>query len=402
MAESQVSRARPITARPLRVGMVCPYSLSVPGGVQQQVMGLSRELRLMGIEVRVLAPCDGPPPATFVTPLGNSLPTSANGSMAPLAPDPSAQLRTIRALTDEDFDVLHLHEPFTPGPTQTAVLLHTAPIVATFHSAGESSAYRYLRRPVLAASHRIAHRVAVSKDAEELPKRYIGGEYEILYNGVELDAYRSSPTFPRSGPTIFFCGRHEERKGLDVLLAAMAQLPDDVRLWVAGTGPDTSRLRDQYATDRRIEWLGRVSDADKMARLKGASVFCAPSLHGESFGVVLIEAMAACTAIVASGIDGYRNVATDHIDALLVPPGDSIALADALKRVVYDQALRERLVARGAVRADDFSMRALAGLYADRYRIIAADRIARRLAESVAPPSPTRRMIAKVLGRQPV
>jgi hypothetical protein len=121
------------TARPrtLRVAMVSPYSLSVPGGVQAQVMGLSRELRSMGIEVRVLAPCDGPPPATFVTPLGKSLPTSANGSIAPLAPDPSAQLRTIRALTDEDFDILHLHEPFTPGPTQTALLMHTAPVIAT-------------------------------------------------------------------------------------------------------------------------------------------------------------------------------------------------------------------------------------------------------------------------------
>ena len=385
--------------RPLRVAMVSPYSLSVPGGVQAQVMGLSRELRAMGIEVRVLAPCDGPPPATFVTPLGKSLPTSANGSIAPLAPDPSAQLRTIRALTDEDFDVLHLHEPFTPGPTQTALLMHTAPVIATFHSAGESAAYKYLRRPVLAASHRIAHRVAVSKDAEELVHRYIGGEYEILYNGVELEAYRSSPEHPTTGPTIFFCGRHEERKGLDVLLAAMQRLPDDVRLWIGSTGPDTSRLRAEHASDQRIEWLGRITDADKIARLRSATVFCAPSLHGESFGVVLIEAMAAGTAIVASGLDGYRNVATDDVDAVLVDPGDVEQLATSLKRVLFDEGLRTRLTAAGVVRAADFSMRALAEVYAAHYRRISSDRRGRDRTPHVTDDRLGARMIDRVFGR---
>lgn len=401
-SEPALAPSRPVTADSLlRVGMVCPYSLSVPGGVQAQVMGLSRELRRMGIEVRVLAPCDGPPPATFVTPLGDSLPTSANGSIAPLAPDPSCQLRTIRVLTEEEFDVLHLHEPFIPGPTQTATLLHTAPIIATFHSAGESAAYKYLRRPVLAASHRLAHRVAVSKDAEELVKRYIGGEYEILFNGVELEQYRDAVPHPADGPTIFFLGRHEERKGLDVLLAAMEQLPDDVRLWVAGTGPDTPRLQAQYAHDHRIEWLGRVTDADKVSRLKGATVFCAPSLHGESFGVVLIEAMAADTAIVASGLDGYRNVATDGVDAVLVEPGDVPALAEALKQVLYDPDLRARLIAAGGPRADQFSMRRLAELYAAHYRRIAADREERRrLLDEARERRRVSRMLARALGRR--
>lgn len=382
--------------------MVCPYSLSVPGGVQAQVMGLSRELRGMGIEVRVLAPCDGPPPATFVTPLGNSLPTSANGSIAPLAPDPACQLRTIRVLTEEEFDVLHLHEPFIPGPTQTATLLHTAPIIATFHSAGESAAYKYLRRPVLAASHRLAHRVAVSKDAEELVKRYIGGEYEILYNGVELEQYRASAAHPTSGPTIFFCGRHEERKGLDVLLAAMAHLPAEVTLWVASTGPDTDRLRAEYGHDHRVEWLGRLSDADKIARLKGATVFCAPSLHGESFGVVLIEAMAAGTAIVASGLDGYRNVATDGVDAVLVEPGDVGQLAAAVERVVADEQLRARLTAAGQRRADDFSMRSLAEHYARHYRRIADGTVAERDAHERDAHGRRRgsRMLSAFLGRR--
>jgi phosphatidylinositol alpha-mannosyltransferase len=375
VAESAIGENEPQPInRLLRVAMVCPYSLSFPGGVQAQVMGLSRELRKMGIEVRVLAPCDGPPPATFVTPLGNSLPTSANGSMAPLAPDPSCSLRTMRALGDEQFDVLHLHEPFIPGPTQTAMLLHPAPVVATFHAAGESASYRYLKLSIKPAANNIAHAVAVSKDAAELVHRYIGGDYEILYNGVELDAYREAPAHPTTGPTIFFCGRHEERKGLDILLTAVEQLGTDVRVWVGSTGPDTARLRARFAADTRIEWLGRLTDADKMARLRGADVFCAPSLYGESFGVVLIEAMAANTAIVASGLDGYRNVATDDVDALLVEPGDVDALALGLKRVLYEPGLSARLQLAGSRRAEDFSMTALARRYAQHYVRLATNR----------------------------
>ncbi|MGZ6987320.1 MAG: glycosyltransferase family 4 protein, partial [Ilumatobacteraceae bacterium] len=362
------------SGRLLRVAMICPYSLSVPGGVQAQVMGLSRELRKMGIEVRVLAPCDGPPPATFVTPLGNSLPTSANGSMAPLAPDPSCSLRTMRALGDEQFDVLHLHEPFIPGPTQTAMLLHPAPVLATFHAAGDSASYRYLRPMIKPTVNNIAHAVAVSKDAAELVRRYIGGNYEILFNGVELDAYRAAPAYPTDGPTIFFCGRHEERKGLEVLLSALGKLGPEVRLWVGSNGPDTARLRAQYSDDGRIEWLGRLTDADKVARLRGADVFCAPSLHGESFGVVLIEAMAANTAIVASALDGYRNVATDDVDALMVEPGDVGALAGALQRVLFEPGLSARLRQAASCRAEDFSMTVLARRYAEHYVRLSTNR----------------------------
>ena len=163
----------------LRVAMVSPYSISIPGGVQAQVLGLTREMRRLGHEVRVLAPCDGPPPEPFVTPLGNSLPASANGSVAPLAPDPSAALRTIRALNDEAFDVIHLHEPLVPGPTVTALLLQLAPTVGTFHSAGESGAYRVLSKTARWGADHLSTRVAVSEAARELAHRYLGGDYEV-------------------------------------------------------------------------------------------------------------------------------------------------------------------------------------------------------------------------------
>ena len=349
-------------------------------------MGLAREMRAMGYEARVLAPCDGPPPASFVSPLGNSLPTAANGSIAPIAPDPAAQFRTIRLLRDEEFDVLHLHEPLAPGPTETALFLHPAPIVATFHSAGSSSGYKYFNPPLRRLAEHISRRVVVSKDAQALIESYMPGTYEVLWNGVELRRYHEAAPRDLSGRTIFFCGRHEERKGLDVLLAAFQRLPDDVRLLIGSDGPDTKRLRATVAGNARIEWLGRLSDEDKIAHLKGASLFCAPSLRGESFGVVLIEAMAAGTPVVASSLDGYRNVATDDVDALLCEPGDVDALAAALTRVLDDVEIAERLRTAGLRRADDFSMTVLAQRYIAIYEELAAldraDRRRQRLAVS--------------------
>ena len=345
----------------LRVGMVCPYSLTVPGGVQQQVMGLARAMRAKGHEVRVLGPCDGPPPASFVTPLGNSLPTAANGSIAPLAPDVPAALRTIRALNDEAFDVLHVHEPLVPGPSLTAVLMKMAPIVATFHSAGESAVYRVFNRSAIRVASRIDIRVAVSKDAVELAHRYTGGEYEVLYNGIELDAF-GGPDLPREN-AIFYIGRHEPRKGLGVLLEAVQKLPADVRLWVASEGPETAELKQRYGHDQRIEWLGRISDDEKVRRLKSARAFCAPSLRGESFGIVLLEAMAAGTPVVASRIDGYTNVATHDVDSLLVEPQDPAALAAALTKVLVDPRLSARLREAGVARASGYSMDSLADRY---------------------------------------
>ena len=350
----------------LRIGIVSPYSLTVPGGVQQQVLGLARSLRAKGHEVRVLGPCDGPPPDAFVTPLGNSLPTAVNGSIAPLAPDASAALRTIRALNDEAFDVVHVHEPLVPGPSLTALLVKMAPVVATFHSAGESAAYRTFSRQLKWVASRIDIRVAVSKDAVELAQRYIGGDYEVLFNGIELGDYSSPSTTPREN-AIFFIGRHEERKGLSNLLEALAQLPPDVRLWIASDGPQTAELKTRFASDSRIEWLGRISDSEKISRMSRASVFCAPSLHGESFGVVLLEAMAAGTPVVASNLDGYRNVATDDETALLVETGNVAGLASALARVLADSQLAARLTANGREHAQRFSMDALADRYIEMY-----------------------------------
>ncbi len=357
----------------MRIAQVCPYSLTLPGGVQGQVMGLARVLRDMGHEARVLGPCDGPPPEAWVTPLGLSIPTASNGSVAPIAPDPSAALRTIRALRDEGFDIVHCHEPLVPGPTLTTLIVADAPKVGTFHRAGASLAYSRLRPATRWVARRLDLRCAVSEDAAATARAALGGRYELVFNGIEIERFAKAEPWPSEGRTICFVGRHEPRKGLAVLLEAMALLPADVSLWVGSDGPQTDELRARMAGDPRISWLGRIGDEEKAARLRGANVFCAPSMGGESFGVVLLEAMAAGVPVVASDLPGYRAVARPGCDAILVPPGDVGALAAALRRVLTEPDLASELVASAEGRAAGFAMTRLAERYLDLYdRILPA------------------------------
>lgn len=347
--------------------MICPYSLSVHGGVQDQVLGLARVLRERGVDVRVLAPCDGPPPEPGITTLGASLPTAANGSIAPIAPDLPAQVRLIKALWNEEFDLLHVHEPLAPGIGITTVLMQAAPMIGTFHAAGRSSAYRWVNRGCRSLRARLSIACAVSAEAEELASHWLGGSYERVFNGIDVRRFASARPAPTAHPTILFLGRHEERKGLRVLLTAARQLPADVRLWIASDGDETTVLRREFADDDRIVWLGRISDEEKRQRLAAATVFCAPSLGGESFGIVLLEAAAAGTPIVASNITGYANVTRAGADALLVTPNDPSALAAGLLEVLQGGPAVHERIASGRERANEFSMATLADLYLEKY-----------------------------------
>ena len=356
----------------MRIGLVCPYSLTLPGGVQGQVLGLARALRALGHPTRVLGPSDGPPPEVGVTALGSSVALAANGSMAPIAPAPACALRTIAALADEGFDVVHLHEPLVPGPCLTTLVVADIPLLGTFHAAGMSAAYRWAARPLSWAAGRLAARCAVSEEAAVLARRSLGGNYDVLPNGVDVARFAGAEPWPTDGPTVLFLGRHEPRKGLAVLIEALASLSPNVRLWVAGDGPDTARLRAVTAGDDRVCWLGRISDAERSSRLRGADVLCAPSLHGESFGVVLLEAMAAGAAVVASDLTGYAAVARADREALLVPPGDAEALARALTLVLAHRDRSASLVEAGRARARELSMARLAERYLELYLAVAS------------------------------
>ena len=247
--------------------------------------------------------------------------------MAPIAPDPSAQLRLIRAVRDEGFDVLHLHEPLVPGRVHDRLPAQADP------AGRHVPRRRHRARPTSTSRRRCAGWPAASTCGwwcrprpRRWPVDHLGGTYEHLFNGIEIDRFAKAEPWPTDGPTIFFLGRHEPRKGLDVLLAALPLLPADVTVWVGSRRP---RHRAAPGPPRRrpaAVWLGRLTDEEKRRRLRAADVFCAPSLRGESFGVVLLEAMAAEAAIVASDLSGYRLVARPDQDGLLVPPGDAEAL----------------------------------------------------------------------------
>jgi len=354
----------------MRIGMICPYSLSVPGGVQQQVLSLAESLLARGHDVRVLAPCDGPPPVSHVTPLGDSLPTSANGSVAPLAPDVASALRTIRALRDERFDVVHLHEPLAPGPTLTALTLHSQPTIGTFHAAGRSSSYRYLGPVLRRLLNRLDVSVAVSTDAAALVREHLRYAVDhVLFNGVGVANHVADREHDNRRGLVFI-GRYEERKGLHVLVDAMRLLEQRGQrpvLRIVGDGPATRDLQTATAAMGWIKWCGRLNDLERDAAIETAQVLVAPSLGGESFGIVLAEAMAHGATVVASDLPGYRNVATHESDAILVPPGESAALADALELVITDDALRQRLAIAGRRRAAELSMDRLSEAYEELY-----------------------------------
>ncbi|MFZ4516600.1 MAG: glycosyltransferase family 4 protein [Acidimicrobiia bacterium] len=360
----------------MRVALVCPYSLSVPGGVQGQVLGLAHALRADGHAVRIVAPTDGPPPEPGVFSVGPTRRLRTNGSVAPIAPGKETADRTLEALRTFAPDVIHLHEPLVPGPTHAALLAAEVPLVGTFHAAGSQSLYRRMTKPARRALGRLTVRTAVSEQARLLVRQALGGTYWVIPNGVEVTRFVKAVPWPRRRPSIFFVGRHEERKGLEVLLDAFSMLEVDAELWVAGDGPQTAALRARRIPD--VQWLGRISDDELARRMRGATVFCAPSLYGESFGIVLLEGMVSGAAVVASAIPGYADVARADREALLFPPGDALGLAHALRTVLTDHELRGRLVAAGELRGAEFSMERLA----QRFLPVYESALARGRAES--------------------
>ncbi|MGH8989755.1 MAG: glycosyltransferase family 4 protein, partial [Acidimicrobiales bacterium] len=335
-----------VAGRALRVAMVCPYDLSRPGGVQGQAVGLARALRLLGHEVVVVAPDDRPPgwvTGHSYTP-GRARGVRANGSVAPVSLSPLAAKRSVDAVRQWGADVVHLHEPLAPVLGYGFTLARRWPVVATFHRSGAPRMASLVSPVARRACAGFDVRVAVSEAARKSAVALCPGAYEVLFNGVDLARLARARPVDRvdRAAAILFLGRHEHRKGLGVLLEAFSQLSSTgvpgsslgvaAELWVAGDGPKTAELRRRYPASARLHWLGVVTDEEVAERLAGARVLCAPSLGGESFGVVLLEAMAARCGVVASDIPGYRE-ATGGL-ATLVPPGDVGALRSALGAAV--------------------------------------------------------------------
>ena len=366
----------------MRIGLVSPYSWTVPGGVNHHVEHLAEELQKRGHEPWIIAPVGAVTPsrravdsrrqamAERFIPMGQAVPIPSNGSLAYLNFSPQIWLRMDRAIRYGRFDVLHVHEPATPMVSGLAVVMATSPVVGTFHAALEQSPFYDGFKPMVATViRRLDVRVAVSEAARAFPQSRFPGSYRIIPNGVPVEKYAPALEAPKVPGRILFVGRAERRKGLGVLLQAFTllrrRLPH-ASLVIAG-----ATRRQVLETDRNgsglpvdlggVEALGWVDDDVKIAQLAAAEVSCAPSLAAESFGIVLAEAMAAGVPVVASDLPGYRAVLRDGRAGRLTPPGDPVALADALYALLEDEEERRRLAAAGSAAAAELSWSRITG-----------------------------------------
>ncbi len=371
----------------MRVGLVSPYSWTIPGGVNQHVEQLAEELEERGHEPWIIAPVGAVTPARRAVhshrqtmaerfiPMGLAVPVPSNGSLAYLNFSPKILARMDRAVRYGRFDVLHVHEPATPLVSGLAVLMATSPVVGTFHAALDASLVYDAFRPVVAtAMRRLDVRIAVSEAARAFPQSRFPGSFRIIPNGVPVEMFAPAVGAAKVRGRIVFIGRAERRKGLGVLLRAFTLLRrrmPHATLVVAGATRRQALEADHDGSDlpvdmTGVEALGWVDDAEKMTQLALAEVACAPSLASESFGIVLAEAMAAGVPVVASDLPGYRAVLRDGRAGRLTPPGDPVALAGALQSLLQDEEERRRLAEAGLAAAAELSWSRIAG------RIIAA------------------------------
>ncbi len=355
----------------MRIALVTPYSWTYEGGVNRHVEALAVELMQRDHEVRVFAPWDPPdrksrllhrgadahrrPMPEYLTPLARTVGFDANGSMSVLCPFPAGVTGLRRGLEQGNFDLVHVHEPPAPTISWDACSFRGAPVVGTFHA--------YSTRPVpnqianvLGAQRKfnqLHERIAVSDAAAWTGRRWFGGEYTVIPNGVDLSAAATIGAAARASEPgeelrVLYIGRSDARKGLPVLIRAFEALIEHVPARLELVGPsreDLERLVADPEAGSRITAHGRLPRAELWEQLAAADVLSAPSLEGESFGMVLIEAFAATTPVVASAIAGYSDVVSDGVDGLLVPPGDPQRLAEALQSLYHDPARRARMAA---------------------------------------------------------
>jgi len=348
----------------VRVGLVCPYTWDVPGGVQAHVHDLATALLALGHDVSVITPADDDAPLPpYVVSAGRAVPVPYNGSVARLAFGVLSLGRVRRWLREGAFDVVHVHEPAAPSLSLLATWAADVPIVATFHtSVSRSRAMAAAYSILQTALEKISGRIAVSEAARRTLVEHLGGDAVLIPNGVQVSAFataRPLPDWPGDGGAIGFLGRIDEpRKGFPVLLEAFqllaAQRPG-LRLLVAGPG-DTDEAHKSLPEElrSRVRLLGLVSDADKARMLRSVDLFVAPNTGGESFGIVLLEAMAAQTPVLASDLDAFRVVLDDGEAGALFATGDAAALAEAAGALLDDRDRRARLAASGARRALDY------------------------------------------------
>ncbi len=356
----------------MKIALVCPYDFATPGGVQDHVAHLSARFRELGHTVKILTSSSDEQSQTDgdVYALGGVRGVPANGSIARITLSMGLAKRVKQILRSERFDVVHLHEPLLPMLPLTVLRLSDAVNVGTFHAYSEGS-YGYLwgRSILMRYFRRLDGCIAVSPAARTFAAQYFPANYAVIPNGIDTAEFMSGarpiPEFCDGKLNMLFFGRLEKRKGLRYLLRAYPLIKSafpNVRLIVAGEGTARSGYQQWVAKNniRDIVFTGRVSNEDRARVFASADVFCAPNTGGESFGLVLLEAMAAGKPVVASAIPGYTSVVTDGTDGLLFPPKDSQALSTTMCRVLADSGLRERLGAAGQAKSSRYDWNVVA------------------------------------------
>ncbi|MDT0320708.1 glycosyltransferase family 4 protein [Streptomyces millisiae] len=349
----------------MRIGIVCPYSWDVPGGVQFHVRDLAEHLIRQGHTVSVLAPADDDTPLPpYAVSAGRAVPVPYNGSVARLNFGFLSAARVRRWVHEGDFDVLHVHEPAAPSLALLTCWAARGPIVATFHTSNPRSRAMAAAYPILQpALEKISARIAVSEYARRTLVEHLGGDAVVIPNGVDVEFFASAePKAEWQGRTIGFIGRIDEpRKGLPVLMralpAVLAEHPD-ARLLVAGRGDEKEAVADLPAAMRgRVEFLGMISDEDKARLLRSVDLYVAPNTGGESFGIILVEAMSAGAPVLASDLDAFAQVLDGGAAGELFPNEDAEALAAAANRLLADPGRLAELRERGSshVRRFDWS-----------------------------------------------
>ncbi len=349
----------------MKIGLVTPYVYPLPGGVNEHVRHLYENLRLRGHDVRILSASHGFQRSSEgdVIRLGKGFSVPANGSVGTITISPRYLAQTNDILEAERFDLLHFHEPFVPFLSPILLRQSKSVNIATFHAyGGFSPAYEFGSRVLGGYAARLHGRIAVSAAARHFIDRYFPGDYKVIPNGVDVDRFRRAVPIARwkdGRANLLFIGRHEPRKGLIELLKAYRILRKtgcNCRLLVAGSGPQEREAR-RYVLTRRlqgVEFLGRVSDDEKAQLFRTADIYISPATGRESFGIVLLEAMAAGTPIVCSDIHGYKGVVRRGEQGVLVPPRDPRAIAGAVVDLLADPELRSRMSASGLERAESF------------------------------------------------
>jgi phosphatidyl-myo-inositol alpha-mannosyltransferase len=348
----------------MRVGLVCPYTWDVPGGVQEHIRGLAEALIDLGHHVSVISPADDDTPLPdYVVPAGRAMPVPYNGSVARLAFGFLSASRVRRWLKDGAFDVLHVHEPAAPSLSLLACWVADGPIVATMHSSIPRSRFMHAAEGILqSALEKISARIAVSEAARRTLVEHFGGDAVLIPNGVPVKKFEKAdplPGWPGAGGALGFLGRIDEpRKGLTVMLSAfeiLGQQRPDTRLLIAGPGDAEEALARLPAVLRpRVTMLGQVSEEDKVRVYHSVDVFCAPNTGGESFGYVLAEAMAAGAPIVASDLDAFRRVLRDGRAGELFETGSPAELAAAAGRLLDQPGVRADLSAAASAAVRDY------------------------------------------------